>query len=55
VKFSRYKPFFTRWFRPSNHNKENRENGILRYDVGADANNYAPVSIKEIEKFMEVQ
>jgi calcineurin-like phosphoesterase family protein len=37
------------------YNKENRENGILRYDVGVDANNYAPVSIKEIEKFMEVQ
>jgi calcineurin-like phosphoesterase family protein len=37
------------------YNIENRENGILRYDVGVDANNYAPVSMKEIENFMGLQ
>ena len=35
------------------YNLENRENGILRYDVGVDANHYAPVSMKQIEEFMK--
>ena len=34
-------------------NERNRERGILRYDVGGDANNYAPVSLTEVLKFFE--
>ena len=34
-------------------NEHNRERGILRYDVGVDANDYAPVSLAEILKFFE--
>ena len=37
----------------STNNERNRERGILRYDVGVDANNYAPVSLAEILKFFE--
>ena len=33
------------------YNVENLRNGILRYDVGVDANNMAPVSAKEIIDF----
>lgn len=33
------------------YNIENRRKGILRYDVGVDANNMAPVSADEILKF----
>lgn len=33
------------------YNMENRRNGILRYDVGVDANNMEPVSAEEIIKF----
>lgn len=32
-------------------NEKNRHDGLLRYDVGVDANDFAPVSIVEIEKF----
>ncbi len=32
----------------ADYNEANRANGIRRYDVGVDANGYAPVSIKEI-------
>ena len=40
------------------HNKAgynilNKKNGILRYDVGVDANNMAPVSVEEIISFFE--
>ncbi|MBQ9058230.1 MAG: metallophosphoesterase [Atopobiaceae bacterium] len=35
------------------YNAWNRANGIRRYDVGVDANDYAPVSIDEIERFFE--
>ena len=37
---------------PTN-NERNRERGILRYDVGVDANSYAPVSLTEVLKFFE--
>lgn len=33
------------------YNTQNKENGLLRYDVGVDANNYKPVSLEEIRKF----
>lgn len=35
------------------YNIENRKMGILRYDVGVDANDMAPVSAKEIVDFFE--
>ena len=34
------------------YNMSNRENGIKRYDVGVEANSYMPVSIKQIENFL---
>lgn len=34
------------------YNKENQKNGIRRYDVGVDANNYYPVSIETIKEFV---
>ncbi|MCD8068987.1 MAG: metallophosphoesterase family protein [Lachnospiraceae bacterium] len=37
------------------YNLKNRENGILRYDVGMDANNFTPVSLEEIVRFFGVQ
>lgn len=30
---------------------QNRKEGILRYDVGVDANNYYPISVKQILEF----
>lgn len=33
------------------YNERNRERGLLRYDVGVDANGYAPVSLASIETF----
>lgn len=33
-------------------NYRNRDNGLLRYDVGVDANAMAPVSIQEIIAFL---
>ena len=35
----------------SDANEKNRSRGLLRYDVGVDANNYAPVSLPEILEF----
>ncbi len=37
----------------ADYNLENREAGIRRYDVGVDANDYSPVSIKEIIDFFK--
>ncbi len=37
----------------SSYNERNRENGILRYDVGVDANNYCPVSRDDILAFFD--
>lgn len=34
-----------------NYNAENRKKGILRYDVGVDANDMTPISAKEIIDF----
>ena len=33
------------------YNEKNREAGIRRYDVGVDANGYAPVSVKQVLAF----
>ena len=33
------------------YNEQNRKEGVLRYDVGIDANNYYPVSVKQILEF----
>ena len=35
------------------YNLKNREEGILRYDVGVDANQYMPVSIQQILGFFD--
>lgn len=35
------------------YNEKNRAEGIRRYDVGVDANNYLPVSVKQIIGFFE--
>lgn len=35
----------------STYNEHNRDAGILRYDVGVDANGYEPVSIADIDAF----
>lgn len=37
------------------YNMSNKEAGIKRYDVGVDANNYMPVSIRQIENFLKLQ
>ena len=33
------------------YNEANRAEGIRRYDVGVDANNFFPVSVKQIVDF----
>lgn len=35
------------------YNLQQKEEGILRYDVGIDANNFFPVSITEIKEFFD--
>ncbi|MCD8018060.1 MAG: metallophosphoesterase [Clostridiales bacterium] len=35
------------------YNQKNREEGILRYDVGVDANQYCPVSVQQIVGFFK--
>jgi calcineurin-like phosphoesterase family protein len=35
------------------YNLQNQENGIKRYDVGVDANNFYPVSAKQIIEFFQ--
>ncbi len=35
------------------HRRLCRQRGLLRYDVGVDANNYAPVSLTHILAFFE--
>lgn len=37
------------------YNLSNRDNGIKRYDVGVDANGYMPVSINQIDGFLNRQ
>lgn len=37
----------------SEYNHKNLENGIMRYDVGVDANNYYPVSLEYIESYFK--
>lgn len=34
-------------------NLQNKMDGIRRYDVGMDANDYCPVSVKEIIEFLD--
>uniref|UniRef100_UPI0040563239 metallophosphoesterase n=1 Tax=Acetatifactor sp. TaxID=1872090 RepID=UPI0040563239 len=36
------------------YNLLQKSEGILRYDVGVDANNYCPVSIEQIKEFFEL-
>ncbi len=35
------------------YNLQNKKDGIRRYDVGVDANNFYPVSVKQILEFFE--
>ena len=35
------------------YNFQNKADGIRRYDVGVDANDYYPVSVKQIIEFFE--
>lgn len=35
------------------YNLQNKKNGVLRYDVGVDANNFFPVSVKRVMEFFE--
>lgn len=37
------------------YNLKNRHDGILRYDVGVDANDYFPISLTSIRDFFKVQ
>ncbi len=37
------------------YNLENRKNGILRYDVGVEANGYYPVSVEQIMEFFGIK
>lgn len=39
----------------TSYNISNREAGINRYDVGVDTNSYMPISIKQIESFLNRQ
>lgn len=41
--------------RGSDYNKRMKQEGIRRYDVGVDANEYRPVSLDEILEFMEME
>lgn len=36
------------------YNIQNRDEGIFRYDVGVDANNFYPVSVKQIIEFFDI-
>lgn len=38
---------------PGEYNQRNKDEGIRRYDVGVDANDYMPVSLQEILAFMK--
>ena len=38
-----------------NYNLQQKEEGILRYDVGVDANNFCPVTIEQIKEFFELK
>ena len=37
------------------YNEQNRKEGIFRYDVGVDANNFYPVSVKQIIDFFSIK
>lgn len=41
-------------FSGTSYNQDNRDRGIMRYDVGVDANNYFPVSIEKIFDFFGI-
>ena len=38
---------------PAAYNEDNRERHVLRYDVGVDANGYAPVSLDDVLAFFD--
>lgn len=38
---------------PAGYNKQNRNKNLLRYDVGVDANGYAPVSLESVLSFFD--
>lgn len=40
---------------PFEYNIQMKEQGIKRYDVGMDGNDYFPVSLNRILEFMEVE
>lgn len=48
-----YSPSWTHSYRGPDYNERNRERGILRYDVGIDANEYCPVSRDDILAFFD--
>lgn len=37
------------------YNEQNRKEGIFRYDVGVDANNFYPISVKQIIDFFSTK
>lgn len=37
------------------YNLENRKEGILRYDVGVEANGYYPASVEQIIEFLGIE
>ena len=37
------------------YNLQNKADGIRRFDVGVDANNYYPVSVKQVIEFFDIQ
>ena len=37
------------------YNEQNRKEGILRYDVGVDANSFYPISVKQIIDFFSTK
>ena len=36
------------------YNLQQKSDGVLRYDVGVDANDFYPVSIEQVKEFFEI-
>ena len=45
--------YLTNENKPPSHNERNRAQGLYRYDVGVDANGYAPVSLDQVLAFFD--